>query len=87
MMNNKTITNKYAVLVNFSPGFHSENENCAVQISNPWAADMQNGFGVFLTRRIDCSSTITVECLPGSTFLQQVMILSRFSGIKKNDFI
>jgi hypothetical protein len=75
-MNNKTIMNKYSVLVNFSPEFHSEKDICSVQISNPWNTDMQNGFGVFITREIDCSSSVTVECLPGGTFLQQVMILS-----------
>jgi hypothetical protein len=78
MMNNKTMMNKYGVLVNFSPDFHSEKESCSVKISNPWEADKQNGFGVFLTGPIDCSSSVTIECLRGGIFLQQVMILSRF---------
>jgi hypothetical protein len=83
---NKTITNKYAVLVNFASNSYSDEDCCSVQIVNPWSEEMQNGFGVFLRQAIDCSSTVTIECLPGSIFLKQVMILSSFFSLLKYRF-
>ncbi|CAF1448350.1 unnamed protein product [Adineta steineri] len=68
---NNTIMKKHAVLISFSPKFDNESESCSIHISNPWSSDMQNGFGVFLLRQMDCSSTVTIECLPGSSLLKQ----------------
>ncbi len=73
---NNTITKKYAVLVNFSPKFNNEKDSCSVQISNPWSSDIQNGFGIFLPQKIDCPSTVTIECLPDSTYLKQVILIN-----------
>lgn len=85
--NNKTITDKYAVLVNFTPPLPSERETCSIQISNPWTDDIQNGFAIFRTRPIDCSSVITIECLPERTALRQVTFSSTFVPIRIHNLI
>jgi len=55
---NNTIEKIHATLVKFS------NNSCSVHINNPWLSDRQNGFGIFLSREMDCSSTVTIDCLP-----------------------
>jgi len=68
---NNIIMKKFAALINFSPKVGYGKDSCSVRIANPWMPDMQNGFGLFLARSMDCSSTVTVECLPGSTLFNR----------------
>jgi hypothetical protein len=84
---NNTITKKYAVLVNFSPKVNYEKDSCSLYISNPWLSDMQNGFGTFLPQQMDCSSTVTIECVPGSTYMTQVILRNWVSVIKISIFL
>ena len=60
---NNTVDRSYATLVRFAPKIAYGKHSCAVHVINPWTGHMQNGFGVFLSREMDCSSTLTVECL------------------------
>ncbi len=62
--NNKTIEKNYATLVQFSPKIAYGKDSCSVHIINPWLPNIQNGFGVFLSREMDCSSTLLIDCLP-----------------------
>jgi hypothetical protein len=80
---NNTISRKYAVLVNFSPKINYEKENCSVHIVNPWSSDIQNGFGVFLPHSMDCSSTVTIECLQGNNLSKQVFCHKRLVFLHK----
>ena len=82
--NNNTITRKYAVLVNFLPKLNQEIDSCSVGISNPWSNEMQNGIGVFLPQPIDCSTTVTVECMPGSSLIKQVIMMICYCFLYKN---
>ncbi len=50
----------------FSPKIAYEKDSCSVHINNPYLSNIQNGFGVFLVRDMDCSSTLTIDCLPES---------------------
>lgn len=63
MEKNNTVDRSYATLVRFAPKIAYGKHSCAVHVMNPWTRDMQNGFGVFLSRKMDCSSTVTVDCL------------------------
>ncbi len=58
-----TIEKTFATLVKFSPKIAN---SCSVRINNPWLPNIQNGFGIFLSREMDCSSTLTIDCLPES---------------------
>jgi hypothetical protein len=69
------ITKNFAVLVNFSPKAGYGKDSCSVHIASPWWSDIQNGFGLFLPQTMDCSTTVTIECLPGSTLFNRVMII------------
>jgi len=68
--NNNTIKD-YAVLVKFSPKIAYGKDDCSVHITNPWLTNMQNGFGLFLTRKMDCASTLIIDCLPDSTLINR----------------
>ena len=68
---NNTIQKTYATQVKFSPKVAYGKESCSVHIINPWLANLQNGFGVFLSREMDCSSTLIIDCLPESVFSSQ----------------
>jgi len=68
---NSTIRNRFGLFVGFGSAIDAEKDKCSMQISNPWSNDMQNGFGVFLPRSIDCSLNITIQCLPGSALVRQ----------------
>ena len=54
------------------------NENCSVHITNPWITNIQNGFGLFLAQSMDCSSVITVDCLPDSYLINRVKKFLKF---------
>ncbi|CAF3555517.1 unnamed protein product [Rotaria sp. Silwood1] len=69
--NNSTIEKKYAILVKFSSRIAYGKDNCSVHITNPWLRNMQNGFGLFLSQEMDCSSTLIVDCLPDATLINQ----------------
>jgi len=58
--------------VKFSPKIAYGNDNCSVYIINPWLINMQNGFGVFISRKMDCSSIVTIDCLPDSILINQI---------------
>jgi len=73
--NNKTIEKNYATLVKFSPKIAYGKDSCSVHIINPWLTNIQNGFGVFLSGDMDCSSTLTVDCLSDSTLINEVKTL------------
>ncbi|CAF1425932.1 unnamed protein product [Rotaria magnacalcarata] len=68
---NTTIHRRHAILVKFSSKVAYGKDDCSVHIHNPWLSDMQNGFGLFVTREMDCSSTLTVDCLPNATLTDQ----------------
>lgn len=61
--NHTIIDNKYAFLIQYSPRETSLHETCSVFMANAWSIEKQNGLGVFLPRRIDCSTMIKIECL------------------------
>ncbi|CAF0868160.1 unnamed protein product [Adineta ricciae] len=72
--NNKTIEKNYAVLVNFAPKIAYGKDSCSVHIANPWLPNMQNGFGLFLSRQqMDCSSILTINCLPDGVLHNQAI--------------
>ena len=56
----------YAHLVKFSSKVAYGDESCSVSLHNPWLGELQDGFGVFLARKMDCGSMLTVECLPSN---------------------
>jgi hypothetical protein len=64
--------NRFATLIDFAPKQNYDRDNCSVHIANGWSNNMQNGFGVFLARTMDCSSMMTIECLPGSALVNRV---------------
>ncbi|CAF3311005.1 unnamed protein product [Rotaria socialis] len=68
---NTTIHRRHAILVKFSSKVAYGKDDCSVHIYNPWLSDMQNGFGLFLSQEMDCSSTLTVDCLPNATLTDQ----------------
>ncbi|UJR37794.1 hypothetical protein I4U23_030485 [Adineta vaga] len=68
---NITISDTYGVLISFSPTLADRIDPCSIHISNPWSSDIQNGLAVYFPHTMDCSSTITVDCLPGSALLHQ----------------
>ncbi|UJR08458.1 hypothetical protein I4U23_012728 [Adineta vaga] len=71
---NKTIEKNYAILVTFAPDIAYGKDDCLVYITNPWLPKIQNGFGLFLSRQqMDCSSTLTVDCLPDSILPNQTI--------------
>ncbi|CAF1193067.1 unnamed protein product [Adineta steineri] len=70
--NNKTIDKNYATLVKFSPKIAYGKDSCSVFITNPWLKNIQNGFGLFLSREMDCASTLTIDCLPNNNLINQV---------------
>jgi hypothetical protein len=61
--NNNTIEKNFAPLIQFSTKIAYGKDSCSVHINNPWLSNMQNGFGVFLVSNMDCSSTVTIDCL------------------------
>ena len=60
---NNTIDRSFATLVRFSPKIAYGKHSCSVHVTNPWTRDLQNGFGVFLSGGMDCSTSLTIECL------------------------
>ena len=70
--NGKVIEKSYANQIKFSTKVAYGKDNCSVHIMSPWLPDIQNGFGVFLTRPVDCASTVTVQCLPDSVLSDRV---------------
>lgn len=72
---NNTVRNFPGILVRFSPKVAYGQDNCSVRISSPWTLKMQNGFGLFVSREMDCSSKLTVECLPDGTLINRVRVL------------
>ncbi|CAF1601801.1 unnamed protein product [Adineta ricciae] len=70
---NNTITDAHSALISFSPILAEKIDPCSVHITNPWISEIQNGFGVYLPHGMDCSSIITIECLPGSALFQHTM--------------
>ncbi|CAF4209968.1 unnamed protein product, partial [Rotaria sp. Silwood2] len=69
--NNNNIEKRYSMLVKFSSKIAYGSDNCSVHIKNPWPPNTQNGFGLFLSREMDCSSTLIVDCLPDATLINQ----------------
>ena len=79
--NNKTIEKNYALLVNFAPKIAYGKGSCSVHIENPWLPNMQNGFGLFLSpQQMDCSSILTINCLPDGVLHNQVNLFLEFSA-------
>ncbi|CAF1018850.1 unnamed protein product [Rotaria sordida] len=70
-----TIEKKYATLVKFSPEIAYGKDNCSVHIISPWLPHMQNGFGLFVSREMDCSSTLIVDCLSDTTLINRTKSL------------
>lgn len=60
---NNTIDRSYATVVRFFPKLAYGKHPCSVHVTNPWTRDLQNGFGIFLSGEMDCSSSLTIECL------------------------
>jgi len=73
---NNTIEKTYATLVQFSPKIAYGQDSCLVHITSPWLPNMQNGFGVFLSQKMDCASIVTIDCLPDSILNNREKILS-----------
>lgn len=63
-------------LVKFSSQVAYGQDSCSLNLHNQWFAELQNGFGVFLPKRMDCGSIVTVECLPDSVLSNRVRHLS-----------
>jgi hypothetical protein len=61
-----------AHLVKFSSRVAYGQEGCSVNVHSPWFSELQNGFGVFLAKKMDCGSMVTVQCLPDSDHPNQV---------------
>ncbi len=61
--NNNTIQKNYASLIQFSSKIAYGQDSCSIHINNPWLPNMQNGFGIFLSQDMDCSSMLTIDCL------------------------
>jgi len=81
--NNKTIKINYAILVKFSPKIAYGKDSCSVHIISPWLANMQNGFGLFLSQKMDCSSTVTVDCLSDNRTMPTPMEFTCDTSVNK----
>ena len=72
--NTYTIDKNDAIRLKFSSKIPYKQENCSIHIINPLLSNRQNGFGVFLSESMDCTSMVTIDCLPGSVLINQVRL-------------
>lgn len=73
----------YSTLVQFAPKIAYGTAACEVHLVNPWRDDMQNGFGVFLAHEMDCSATVTVNCLDSQDSSQAFQLTCHMSDRQK----
>lgn len=59
----RKINDQFAVRIHFSPKTDFKLERCLIDIENGWSNELKNGFGSFLLQPMDCSTTVTIDCL------------------------
>ena len=69
----RKLTDKFAVRISFSPREDYKLDRCVIDIDNAWSNEMRNGFGSFLIQPMDCSTSVTIECLAGGAIANRVM--------------